>query len=151
MIEVPSAQSSVRSHDQGRASSGLNPLTVHANEMEPSIHALQPEHGWNMQNSEAHVADENLNPASHRSTGVSYTDAMVDLTNDAAHDVSYGTLMLSEGGRSKYLGPTAGSEWLRDVCKTTVDIKKKLKCVSLKITMQQGRRLHFRLARQVQV
>ncbi|WVW85195.1 hypothetical protein I302_107233 [Kwoniella bestiolae CBS 10118] len=27
---------------------------------------------------------------------------------------SYGTLMLSEGGRSKYLGPTAASEWLKD-------------------------------------
>ena len=29
---------------------------------------------------------------------------------------SYGTLMLSKGGRSKYLGPTAGSEWLKEVC-----------------------------------
>jgi hypothetical protein len=151
VVEASSAQSSVRSHDQGRASSGLDPSTVHANGMGSSIHALQPEHGWNMQISEAHVADENLNPASHPSTGVSNTDAIVDLTDDAAHDGSYGTLMLSEGGRSKYLGPTAGSEWLRDVCKTTVDIKKLLKCVSLKITMQQGRRLNFRLARQVQL
>lgn len=29
---------------------------------------------------------------------------------------SHGTLMLGSGGRSKYLGPTAGSEWLKDVC-----------------------------------
>ena len=28
----------------------------------------------------------------------------------------YGTLMLGKGGRSKYLGPTAGSDWLKDVC-----------------------------------
>lgn len=28
---------------------------------------------------------------------------------------SHGTLMLSKGGRAKYLGPTAGSEWLKDV------------------------------------
>lgn len=28
---------------------------------------------------------------------------------------SHGTLMLSKGGRSKYLGPTAGTEWLKDV------------------------------------
>ncbi|CAK7235708.1 hypothetical protein SBRCBS47491_009387 [Sporothrix bragantina] len=28
---------------------------------------------------------------------------------------SYGTLVMSHGGRSKYLGPTAGSEWLKDV------------------------------------
>ncbi|WWC88880.1 uncharacterized protein L201_003795 [Kwoniella dendrophila CBS 6074] len=27
---------------------------------------------------------------------------------------SYGTLVLSHGGRSKYLGPTAASEWLKD-------------------------------------
>ncbi|KAI2816762.1 hypothetical protein CBS115989_6533 [Aspergillus niger] len=27
---------------------------------------------------------------------------------------SYGTLMLGKGGRSKYLGPTAGSEWLKE-------------------------------------
>lgn len=33
---------------------------------------------------------------------------------------SHGTLMLSKGGRSKYLGPTAGSEWLKDVCPLTL-------------------------------
>ncbi|OAA59728.1 Transcription factor [Niveomyces insectorum RCEF 264] len=27
---------------------------------------------------------------------------------------SYGTLMMSRGGRSRYLGPTAGSEWLKN-------------------------------------
>ncbi|KAF4556666.1 Fungal specific transcription factor domain-containing protein 57 [Elsinoe fawcettii] len=37
-----------------------------------------------------------------------------DTAGDGAPDGSYGTLVLSEGGRSKYLGPTAGSEWLRD-------------------------------------
>ena len=30
-------------------------------------------------------------------------------------DGSYGTLMVSKGGQSKYLGPTAGSEWLQAV------------------------------------
>ena len=35
--------------------------------------------------------------------------------DDGAPDGSYGTLVLSEGGRSRYLGPTAGSEWLKDV------------------------------------
>lgn len=28
---------------------------------------------------------------------------------------SSGTLMLTEGGRSRYLGPTAGTEWLKEV------------------------------------
>lgn len=30
--------------------------------------------------------------------------------------VSHGTLMLAGTGQSRYLGPTAGSEWLKDVC-----------------------------------
>lgn len=34
---------------------------------------------------------------------------------DDGHSGSYGTLMLSNRGRSKYLGPTAGSEWLKEV------------------------------------
>ena len=35
------------------------------------------------------------------------------LDNDEQNG-SYGTLVLSKGGRSKYLGPTAGSEFLKD-------------------------------------
>lgn len=35
--------------------------------------------------------------------------------NDEEKSNSYGTLVMSRGGRSKYLGPTAGSEWLKDV------------------------------------
>lgn len=34
---------------------------------------------------------------------------------DGGEDFSHGTLMLSKEGRAKYLGPTAGSEWLKDV------------------------------------
>lgn len=34
---------------------------------------------------------------------------------DVGEEQSYGTLVMAQGGRSKYLGPTAGSEWLRDV------------------------------------
>ncbi|KAK9350906.1 hypothetical protein V1523DRAFT_418316 [Lipomyces doorenjongii] len=34
--------------------------------------------------------------------------------DDSEQSVSYGTLMLGKGGRSRYLGPTAGSEWLKD-------------------------------------
>ncbi|KIR39584.1 hypothetical protein I307_01466 [Cryptococcus deuterogattii 99/473] len=33
---------------------------------------------------------------------------------DVEEEQSYGTLVMGQGGRSKYLGPTAGSEWLRD-------------------------------------
>lgn len=41
-------------------------------------------------------------------------------TDDGETSGSHGTLMLSKGGRSKYLGPTAGSEWLKDVCHRTL-------------------------------
>jgi hypothetical protein len=75
---------------------------------------------------------------------------VADSTDDAAQDGSYGTLMLSEGGRSKYLGPTAGSEWLRDVCQSTVDSMRKLSYTSPKTKMHQVHRLHSRLVRQVQ-
>ncbi|WWC65511.1 uncharacterized protein I303_108129 [Kwoniella dejecticola CBS 10117] len=34
--------------------------------------------------------------------------------DDSPDNQSYGTLVLSHGGRSKYLGPTAASEWLKD-------------------------------------
>lgn len=39
----------------------------------------------------------------------------VQHADDGEQSGSYGTLMLSKEGRSKYLGPTAGSEWLKDV------------------------------------
>ncbi|KAF2829606.1 hypothetical protein CC86DRAFT_285630 [Ophiobolus disseminans] len=60
------------------------------------------------------LAIEAADPASHAPSAASNGQAVADSTDEAAEDGSYGTLMLSEGGRSKYLGPTAGSEWLRD-------------------------------------
>nr|XP_018263450.1 uncharacterized protein I303_03319 [Kwoniella dejecticola CBS 10117]OBR85608.1 hypothetical protein I303_03319 [Kwoniella dejecticola CBS 10117] len=45
-------------------------------------------------------------------TGSGYSVA-VDL-GETAEETGFGTLVLSHGGRSKYLGPTAGSEWLKD-------------------------------------
>lgn len=62
-------------------------------------------------------ADRSLNGA-----GISRTCAS-EPTDDGEPDESYGTLMFSQGGQSKYLGPTAGSVWLRDVrdrsCRST--------------------------------
>jgi hypothetical protein len=50
------------------------------------------------------------------SSGVSVhsNPATQSIDEDAQHG-SYGTLMLDKEGRSKYLGPTAGSEWLKEV------------------------------------
>lgn len=56
---------------------------------------------------------------------------------------SYGTLMLSDGGRSKYLGPTAGSEWLKDVCSLALTTLNELNTSSRKRKMY--RTLHWLL------
>ena len=51
------------------------------------------------------------NPA----TGTSVFSHATSDRPDGGEKVSHGTLMLSGGGQSRYLGPTAGSEWLKDV------------------------------------
>jgi len=38
--------------------------------------------------------------------------------DEHVQDGSHGTLLLSKEGRARYLGPTAGSEWLKDVSPT---------------------------------
>lgn len=43
------------------------------------------------------------------------SNAAMQSVNGDEQNGSYGTLMLDKDGRSKYLGPTAGSEWLKDV------------------------------------
>jgi len=39
-------------------------------------------------------------------------------TTFSPHEESHGTLVIDKSGRSRYLGPTAGPEWLRDVSST---------------------------------
>lgn len=51
------------------------------------------------------------NPDRSHST-ISTTTQSLKLSAD---EHVYGTLMLGHGGQSKYLGPTAGSDWLKDV------------------------------------
>jgi len=65
----------------------------------------------------------NFAPRQH--TGISATDASLPFpthlrTTSSASPISpleqsHGTLVISSTGRSKYLGPTAASEWLKDV------------------------------------
>lgn len=111
-----------RDHGQECNSSAPAPFAARASGMNLSNNPLQADQAWIVQDPRAPVTVETANATNHRSAGASSIDAAVDLTDDAAQDGSYGTLMLSEGGRSKYLGPTAGSEWLRDVCKMSADI-----------------------------
>ncbi|KAK6909911.1 hypothetical protein L486_00437 [Kwoniella mangroviensis CBS 10435] len=43
-----------------------------------------------------------------------YRHAQGPFQQDSPENQSHGTLVISQGGRSKYLGPTAASEWLKD-------------------------------------
>lgn len=44
-----------------------------------------------------------------------FTSPNTQAPDAAPEDQSFGTLVISQSGRSKYLGPTAASEWLKDV------------------------------------
>lgn len=140
----------VRDYGQGHAPSGPATFSANANEPRPSNSPSQAGPTWMNQNPGAQVLGETVDPANHLSIGASDRDAMLESSRDAAQDGSYGTLVLSGGGRSKYLGPTAGSEWLRDVCEKTIGMVVELKRASPRIKMHQVRRLQSRLAHQVQ-
>lgn len=50
-------------------------------------------------------------------------ERLSSIRQDDEQNASHGTLMLEKDGRSQYLGPTAGSEWLKDVIVDTVNIQ----------------------------
>ncbi|WWC98837.1 hypothetical protein V866_005730 [Kwoniella sp. B9012] len=55
-----------------------------------------------------------LQPVGPRiASGSGYSTAL-DFNEVLGEETGFGTLVLSHGGRSKYLGPTAASEWLKD-------------------------------------
>lgn len=147
--QISDAHFAARDHDQGRVFNGPAPLNTHAaRRLEPSNSSLPA--GRAILNPGTQLANETVNPASHLSVVPSNVEAVVGSIDDAAQDGSYGTLMLGEGGRSKYLGPTAGSEWLRDVRMAAVDVMRKLNCFSLKTKMHRVRRLHSQRVHLVQ-
>ncbi|KAL4901553.1 hypothetical protein BDW74DRAFT_187209 [Aspergillus multicolor] len=73
--------------------------------------ALQsaPVHTSPLAASDQGAGSENNEP--NRPSGLSHRSSISQTVGESG---SYGTLMLGKGGRSKYLGPTAGSEWLRE-------------------------------------
>lgn len=56
-----------------------------------------------------------LDPMSWRSVELTSSPLATSSHSQAVEEHSSGTLLLANGGRSKYLGPNASSEWLRDV------------------------------------
>ncbi|KAM5344358.1 hypothetical protein ACJ41O_012895 [Fusarium nematophilum] len=88
----------------------LNPLSILAQELEP--YAIQ---GPAPCTPAPAPPDRMAEPLYNVPTA---TSGSSNLTRNAADNGqesgSYGTLMVSKRGRSKYLGPTAGSEWLKE-------------------------------------
>ncbi|XEV01060.1 hypothetical protein FSHL1_006347 [Fusarium sambucinum] len=85
----------------------VNPLTVLAHALEPyTVQGPSPQTPGSARMEESSYS---IN------TGTSASSNPARLSIDDDHKSgSYGTLMLGKRGRSKYLGPTAGSEWLKE-------------------------------------
>lgn len=90
----------------------VNPLTLLAHALEPyAVRGASPR----VSTSEP-PADRLTEPLYSVPSGASGSSNRTrQLVDDGQQGGSYGTLMLSTRGRSKYLGPTAGSEWLKEV------------------------------------
>ena len=79
------------------------------------------------------------------SGGIASEGSTFQAVDDGEKSGSYGTLMLSKGGRSKYLGPTAAIEWLKDVCRLGLIMLNELNYSSRKRKMYQ--KLQYLLVR----
>ncbi|KAL2432701.1 hypothetical protein ABEF95_014691 [Exophiala dermatitidis] len=90
--------------------SGLDQLTLLAQAFEPYTVPGPP--GHNPTSVPSARTPERLYSAPSGASGTS--NAAPRSSDEDERNGSYGTLMVSKGGRSKYLGPTAGSEWLKE-------------------------------------
>lgn len=140
-------QIATRDPGQRGSSSGHGPSPTRTNGIRMLNRSLPTDRGWIIPNSNMQVTGEELDSTNH--VAASTNNANVAVPDDATQDGSFGTLMLSEGGRSKYLGPTAGSEWLRDVCKLAATPRMKLKYASQRIILHLVRQLRSRLVHRV--
>ena len=82
-------------------------------QLDPLAQVLQPEAMHRPYSLPADLIAEPGHSDPNRASGSS--NPVPPSTDVDEQSGSYGTLMLSKGGRSKYLGPTAGSEWLKEV------------------------------------
>lgn len=88
-----------------------NPLTLLTRALEP--HAAQSTHPGTTASDLSGGMREGL--LSIPSLGNSSIPSHPSHASPDEHDGSYGTLILNKRGISKYLGPTAASEWLKEV------------------------------------
>lgn len=79
-----------------------------------SLSGTQGQNAQDLANALPNLGSERLSHISNPASVEQLPTDIHDVDNNAVDD-SFGVLVLGEGGRSKYLGPTAGSEWLKDV------------------------------------
>lgn len=89
----------------------VNTLAVLAHALEPNtVQGPSPQTPGSSRSALMEESSYSIN------TGTSTSRNPTRLSIDDDHqNGSYGTLMIGNRGRSKYLGPTAGSEWLKEV------------------------------------
>lgn len=101
----------IPSHSNASDPNQVNPLTLLAHALEPYTAQAPSPH------TPASAPSGRLEEPAHSintGTSASSNPARYAVEDDRENG-SYGTLMLGKRGRSKYLGPTAGSEWLKEV------------------------------------
>ncbi|KAI8666838.1 Fungal-trans domain-containing protein [Fusarium keratoplasticum] len=100
----------VPSHSNAGVPNQVNPLTLLAHALEPySVQAPSPHTPASAPSGRLEKSAHSINTG----TSASSNPARYAVEDDRENG-SYGTLMLGKRGRSKYLGPTAGSEWLKE-------------------------------------
>ncbi|KAI8667623.1 Fungal-trans domain-containing protein [Fusarium sp. Ph1] len=100
----------IPSHSNAGDPNQVNPLTLLAHALEPYATQAPSPH------TPASAPSGRLEESAHSiNTGTSASSNPARYAvEDERENGSYGTLMLGKRGRSKYLGPTAGSEWLKE-------------------------------------
>lgn len=89
----------------------VNPLNILANALEPAAIPGASPYAHNLATANM-MAESPYGVTSRGSVSSSFAQRSIDEDEQSG---SFGTLMLTKRGRSKYLGPTAGSEWLKEV------------------------------------
>ncbi|CVL07393.1 uncharacterized protein FMAN_14333 [Fusarium mangiferae] len=88
----------------------VNPLTLLARAFEPyTVQGPSPQTPGSSRSARMEESSYSINTG----TSASSNPARLSIDDDSQNG-SFGTLMLGKRGRSKYLGPTAGSEWLKE-------------------------------------
>ncbi|KIL92314.1 hypothetical protein FAVG1_04723 [Fusarium avenaceum] len=106
----PDQQPINRPHSNLSERNQANPLAVLAHALEPyTVQGPSPQTPESSRSALMEESSYSIN------TGTSTSRNPTRLSIDDDHqNGSYGTLMIGNRGRSKYLGPTAGSEWLKE-------------------------------------